>query len=79
MKFMKTTKKSIILVVLDYAGLTTVPPQVTWMLEEHKRLKYIAVHHGYKIETLHRDDLLNDKNVEKFACRKATVKRSQHG
>lgn len=63
--------------IIDYAGLSTYPEDITTFLKAYPNICEIAIDHGSYVEILSRHQLLKNKEVEKFNCRSALVQRSK--
>lgn len=70
------TQKKIRLAIIDYAGLSTSPVEISNFLKSFPNIKEIAVDHGRSIEILTRHQLLKEGKAEKFDCRTGPIRRS---
>ncbi|KAI8089079.1 uncharacterized protein BX664DRAFT_332116 [Halteromyces radiatus] len=74
------TRAPVILVVIDYAGLSTNTEDLLQFISKYKKLEKIVVDRipvTCEVEILSRHQLLNDKAIiNKFNCRNRPVKRS---
>ncbi|KAI9499002.1 hypothetical protein BDB00DRAFT_797749 [Zychaea mexicana] len=71
------SQKPFCLVIIDYAGLSTLLNDINIFLEQCSNIKEVVVDHGSSFEILSRFDLLKNLDLEKFKCRHANVKRSK--
>ncbi|KAI7896026.1 uncharacterized protein EV154DRAFT_493246 [Mucor mucedo] len=75
--YITMSNRTVRLVVIDYAGLSTNPDDLKEFVRKHKQLKEIAVDEGQKMTVFSRHELLKDeKLLQKFNCRIGSVKRS---
>ncbi|ORZ01766.1 hypothetical protein BCR43DRAFT_434141, partial [Syncephalastrum racemosum] len=70
----------VILVTIDYAGLSTDPDDLSLFVRDHEKIDQTHVDRlptVYKVERYTRHQLLNDENCrKKFHCRSKSVQRS---
>ncbi|KAG2201332.1 hypothetical protein INT47_001420, partial [Mucor saturninus] len=75
--YITMSNRTVRLVVIDYAGLSTNPDDLKEFVRKHKQLKEIAIDEGQKMAVFSRHELLKDeKLLQKFNCRIGSVKRS---
>ncbi|KAI9262889.1 hypothetical protein EDC94DRAFT_648136 [Helicostylum pulchrum] len=80
LKFLNFSEKQVILVTLDYAGLSTNIEDLKEFLRNHENVKTIVVDRfpiKAKMEVFEREALLLDGDtINKFDCRRRPVQRS---
>ncbi|ORX63016.1 hypothetical protein DM01DRAFT_1279117 [Hesseltinella vesiculosa] len=74
---LRTNRKPIRLVVVDYAGLSTDFGDIQALFEKYEQFVEVVVDLDYGFELISRQDILNDNGVSpKFNCRVGPKKRS---